>query len=112
MHCRIFRKKRRYNELQMKRSCTVHLVLDEKGTGSLYFMSIFVEDEPVGRGPFSSQPWTRLSSVFKQWGLDEAGVSALKKKLDQNQHAAREIEIEDSDLNVLGSIFNAKAAGV
>ena len=50
--------------------------------------------------------------MFQQWGLDEAGVSALKEKLDQNQHAAREIEIEDSDLSVLGFTFNAKAAGV
>jgi hypothetical protein len=47
--------------------------------------------------------------MFTEWGLSEADVSALKEKLDRNQHAALEIEIEDSDLVVLGFIFNPRA---
>jgi len=85
------------------------VVVDEKRRESRYFISIFVENETAGRGPFPPQPWPRLTRVFKQWGLDEADVSALKEKLDRNQHAARQIEIKDSDLSVLGFTFNAGA---
>jgi hypothetical protein len=93
----------------MTRSCTVHLVLNEQSGESQYFISVFVENEATGRGPFSPQTWPFLSQMFKQWGLDEADVSALKEKLDRNQHAAREIEIKDSDLRMLGVTFKAVA---
>lgn len=93
----------------MTRLCTVHLVLDEEGKENRYFVSVFVEDEPSGRGPFSPQSWLLLGTMFSEWGLSEADVSAIKEKLDRNQHAALEIEIEDSDLVVLGFIFNPRA---
>jgi hypothetical protein len=93
----------------MTRLCTVHLVLDEEGKENRYFVSLFVEDEPSGRGPFSPQSWPLLGTMFTEWGLDEADVSALKEKLDRNRHAAQKIEIENSDLIVLGFIFNPRA---
>lgn len=93
----------------MTRLCTVHLVLDEEGKENRYFVSVFVEDQPSGRGPFSAQAWPLLGTMFTEWGLDEADVSVLKEKLDRNQHAALEIDIEDSDLIVLDFIFNAGA---